>query len=81
MSITHVQMGDNPDIILTNAVENIEVSLMVSLYDGVPLIQIDTQIKTGRFRVIVNDGEIWDADSNDHHHTPCECTARWRRGE
>lgn len=42
--------------------------------DQVPVIMIDTPEDGGRFRIAVNDGCIWDADPNAHHHAHCECT-------
>ena len=51
----------------------LDVTFYHGAQDGVPVIQIDGG---GRFRINVNDAPIWDADPNNHEHTPCRCTER-----
>ena len=43
--------------------------------DGVPVIQIDTAERGGMIRVNLNDGQIWDGDSQEH-----ERPGKWARG-
>lgn len=49
-------------------------TLIVTFYygehDGKPVVQIDGDAD---FRVNVNDGPIWDADSHSHEHMRCRC--------
>ncbi len=50
--------------------ESIEVQTSVSEIDGVPVVQIDTAEGTGRFRVYVNDGPIWDQEAEQPYRHP-----------
>lgn len=61
--------------------EGVEVGIYHSVMEhdaGKLVVQVDTLGLTGPVRVNVNDGAIWDADPNDHKHTPCACTDRMR---
>lgn len=54
-----------------SAASNIVVGIWVSDLDAVPVVQIDVPDSTGRFRINVNDGAIWD-QATDTPFTPPE---------
>lgn len=51
-------------------IEGITVDAWISVLDGVPVVQIDTHERTGRFRVNVNDGPIWDQTAEQPYSHP-----------
>lgn len=58
MEITH----DEDAMVVTIPGGEVLVSAYVSDVDGVPVIQVDTNPGSGRLRVNLNDGTLWDGD-------------------
>lgn len=63
----------------TLRIDDIEVVVYRGEADGVPVVQIDGP---GMVRVNMNEGPIWNADTDTHRHTECSCVDEYNhRGE
>lgn len=60
---------------LTLGLDNISVEFFRG-DDGALVVQIDTTGGGGRLRVNINDGAVWDANPETHHHDFCDCVHR-----
>lgn len=50
---------------ITDEVTGLEVGLWISDWDGEMVVQVDTQVDTGVFRINVNEEPIWDQDAEE----------------